>query len=218
MMHRPNNLMESDIREALDYDPRLNDSRIVVKADDGRVTLSGAVETYPEVELAARDARYAMGVKAIDNQLVVGLMGDVIADVEVAAAAREALDRDRIVPHGSVQVIVENGWVVLTGEVRHHFQRQAAHHAVGRAPGVLGVANRISLTDEPIPPDVAARIEKAFKRNAIVDDSVIQVTNRDHTIYLDGIVNSWDAMDTALDTTWAAPGVKEVVNNLTLID
>ena len=60
-MHRPNNLVESDIRESLDYDPRLNDSRIVVKADDGRVSLSGAVDTYPEVELAARDARYAMG-------------------------------------------------------------------------------------------------------------------------------------------------------------
>ena len=170
------------------------------------------------MELAARDARYAMGVKAIDNQLVVGLVGDAIADLDVAAAAREALDHDRMVPHGSVQVSVADGWVTLTGEVRHHFQRQAAHHAVGRVPGVLGVTNGITLTDEPIPPDVAARIEKAFKRNAIIDDSVIQVTNRGHTIYLDGVVNSWDAMDTALDTAWSAPGVNEVVNNLTLID
>jgi osmotically-inducible protein OsmY len=217
MMHRPNNLVESDIRESLDYDPRLNDSRIIVKADDGRVTLSGAVDTYPEVELATRDARYAMGVKAIDNQLMVGLIGDAIADEAVATAARETLDRDRMIPSGSVQVSVADGWVTLTGEVRHHFQRQAAHHAVGRVTGVLGVMNGITLTDEPIPPDVAARIEKAFKRNAIIDDSVINVTNRDHTIYLAGFVTSWDAMDTALDTAWSAPGVNEVVNNLTLI-
>jgi osmotically-inducible protein OsmY len=169
-MHRPNNLVESDIREALDYDPRLNDSRIIVKADDGRVTLSGAVDTYPEMELAARDARYAMGVKSIDNQLMVGLVGDAAADIDVAAAAREALDRDRMVPHGSVQVGVSDGWVTLTGEVRHHFQRQAAHQAVGRVPGVQGVVNGISLTDEPIPPEVAFRIERALKRNAIIDD------------------------------------------------
>ena len=156
MMHRPKNLVESDIRESLDYDPRLNDSRIVVKADDGRVTLSGAVDTYPEVELAARDARYAMGVKAIDNQLLVGLIGDALADDDLAAAAREALDHDRVVPHGSVRVAVADGWVTLTGEVRHHFQRQVAHQAVGRVPGVLGVTNEITLTDEPIPPDVAA--------------------------------------------------------------
>jgi osmotically-inducible protein OsmY len=218
MMHRPNNLVESDVREALDYDPQLDNSRIVVKADAGRVTLSGAVNTFPEVELAAQDARDAMGVKAIDNQLVVGLVGDAIADFDVAAAAREALDRDQIVPHGSVQVNIEEGWATLTGEVRHHFQRQAAHRTVGRVPGVLGVINGITLTDEPIPPDVVARIEKAFKRNAIIDDSVIQVTNRDHTIYLDGVVSSWDAMDTAIDTAWSAPGVNEVVNNLTLID
>lgn len=217
-MHRPNNLVESDIRESLDYDPKLNDSRIVVKVDDGRVTLTGAVDTFPEKDLATRDARYAMGVKAIDNQLVVGLVGDAIADLDVAAAAREALDGDRMVPHGSVQVSVKDGWAVLSGEVRHHFQRQAAHHAVGRAPGVLGVVNEITLTDEPIPPDVAERIQRAFKRNAIIDDSVIQVTNRGHTIYVDGVVNSWDAMDTAIDTAWSAPGVNEVVNNLTLTD
>ena len=217
-MHRPNNLVESDIRESMDYDPKLNDSRIIVKAKDGRVTLSGAVDTFPERELAERDARYAMGVKAIENQLVVGLVGDAIADRDVTAAAREALDRDQIVPHGSVQVSVADGWVLLTGEVRRHFQRQAAQHTVGRVPGVLGVTNEITLTDEPIPPDVAERIEKAFKRNAIIDDSVIKVSNQDRTIYLDGVVNSWDAMDTALDTAWSAPGVKEVVNNLTLIE
>ena len=50
------------------------------------------------------------------------------------------------------------------------------------------------------------------------DDSAIKVSNHEHTIYLDGVVNSWDAMDTALDTAWSAPGVREVVNNLALID
>jgi osmotically-inducible protein OsmY len=218
MMHRPNNLVEPDVREAMDDDPRLNDSRIVVKADEGRVTLSGAVDTYPEVDFAAQDARDVMGVKAIDNQLLVGLVGDAIADSDVAAASRQALANDQLVPHGSVEVTVAGGWVDLTGEVRHHFQRQAAQHAVGRVPGVLGVRNKIALTDEPLPPDVAARINKAFKRNAIIDDSVIRVTNDGHTIHLDGVVNSWAAMDTAFDTAWSAPGVQEVVNNLTLID
>lgn len=217
-MHRPNNLVESDVREALDYDPGLNATRITVKAEDGCVTLSGAVETYPEVERAAKAARYAMGVKAIDNQLAVGPIADAIADLEVAVAAREALDRNRWVPRGSVQVKVADGWVTLTGEVRHQFLRQAADHAVGRVPGVLGVTSRITLTDEPIPLDIAARIEKAFRQNGIIDDSVIQVTDRGHVIYLDGVVNSWEALGTALDVAWSAPGVKEVMNNLTLID
>ncbi len=105
------------------------------------------MDSFPEKELAVRDARYATGVKAIDNQLVFGLDGDAIADLDIATAAREALDRDRMVPHGSVQVIVTDGWVALTGEVRHHFQIQAAHHAVGRAPGVRDVVNNLTLVD-----------------------------------------------------------------------
>jgi osmotically-inducible protein OsmY len=113
---------------------------------------------------------------------------------------------------------VTDGWVTLTGEVRHHYQRQAARHTVGRVPGVQGVTNGIALTSEPLPPDVTARIEKALKRNAVIDDAVIQVSTRGDTIYLDGVVDSWDALDTALETAWSAPGVKDVVNNLTLID
>jgi BON domain len=48
-MHKPNVLLESDVREQLDWDPMLDDSRVVVKGDDGTVTLSGVVETFPEV-------------------------------------------------------------------------------------------------------------------------------------------------------------------------
>ena len=44
-MHKPNRLLESDVKEELDWDPMLDDSRIVVKADDGRVILSGV---HPE--------------------------------------------------------------------------------------------------------------------------------------------------------------------------
>src|SRR5262245_4572551 len=134
-MHRPNNLVESDAREAMDDDPRLNDRRIVVQADDGRVTLTGAVDTYPEVEFATQAVRNVMGVKSIDNQLLVGPVGEAIADDELARVAREALDRDRLVPHGSVKVSVAGGFVTLTGEVRRHFQRQAAQHTAGRVPG-----------------------------------------------------------------------------------
>lgn len=213
-MHKPNNLLEMDVRDQLDWDPALDDTRIVVKADDGKVTLSGAVDTYYDVELASMDTRAVGGVQAIDNELLVGYAGDAVADLDIQAACVKALDADRLVPHGSVKPSVLDGLVTLTGEVRHHFQKQAAEHAVGRIPGVLGVNNDITLSDQPIPSDVADRINKAFKRNAILDDSLITVSNTGHTIYLDGTVGSWTAMDQAVDTAWSAPGVQEVINRL----
>ena len=215
-MHKPNNLLEMDVKDQLDWDPVLDDTRIVVKADDGKVTLTGAVVTYNDLDLAAEDVWSVGGVKEVDNELMVGFTGATIADLDIESACVTALDADRIVPHGSVTPTVLDGWVTLTGEVRNHFQRQAAVHAVGRIPGVLGVNNDITLSKEPIPSDVADRINKAFKRNAIIDDSLITVTNVDHTIYLDGTVGSWTAMDQAVDTAWSAPGVQEVINRLTM--
>lgn len=101
--------------------------------------------------------------------------------------------------------------------MRNHFQRKAAEHSVGRVDGVLGVTDLITLTHEPIPSDVAARIHKALERNANIDDSSIKVSHDGHTIYLNGTTSSYLSVVTAGDIAWSAPGVHQVVNHLTII-
>lgn len=213
-MHKPNNLLEADVRDELDWDFRIDEARIDVKADDGVVTLTGAVPTLEEAFLAADDARSVGGVRDVDNELNVGLLGEAIADADVATACADAIDRDKFVPKGSVTVSVLNGWVTLTGTVRHHLQRKAAEHAVGRVRGVLGVNNELQLSDDPMPSDVVDRINKALRRSAIVNDSAIQVSNEGHVIYLDGVTDSWAAKQEAEDAAWSAPGVSDVVDRL----
>jgi osmotically-inducible protein OsmY len=216
-MHKPNNLLEADVKDELDWDHLVDNSRIEVKADDGMVTLTGAVPTLEESLLAADDARSVSGVRDVDNELNIGLLGEAIADADIAAACADALDRDKFVPKGSTTATVLNGWVTLTGRVRHHLQRKAAEHAVGGVRGVLGVDNDITLTDEPIPSDVVDRINMALQRSAIVDDSTIQVSNQGHIIYLDGVTDSWAAKNEAEDAAWSAPGVSEVVDRLSVV-
>ena len=216
-MHKPNILLESDVLDELDWDPQVDDTRIVVKADAGRVTLSGSVPTFFQATRAVDDALVVGGITGVDNQLMVGLVGDAITDAHIAAASADALDADRFVPKGSVTAAVLDGYVTLRGQVRHHFQRQAAEHAVSRVDGVLGVEDSIVLSSDPIPSDVADRIRKAFKRNAIIDEATVEVSNVDHTIDLDGTVSSWAARQAAEDTAWEAPGVTNVVNNLIVI-
>ncbi len=136
-MHKPNNLLESDVQDELDWDPLFDNSRIIVKANDGKVTLTGAVDTYHDSLLASDDAWSIGGVRSVDNELLVGLVGDAIADSDITTECIDALDRDRFVPTGAVSVTVVDGWVTLRGEVHRHFQREAAHHAVSRVNGVL---------------------------------------------------------------------------------
>jgi osmotically-inducible protein OsmY len=216
-MHKPNKILKDDVLDQLAWDPLLDASRVVVSADDGKVTLTGSVPTYYEVTLAADDAKTIGGVTDVDNQLLVGLLGDAITDGELAVAARAALDADKFVPKGAVDVDVVEGWATLSGEVRRHYQRLAAEHAVGRLDGVLGVTDKIAITREPIPSDVAYRIQQAFKRNAIIDDSRIEVSNNGSTVYLDGTASSWTARQEAEDTAWDAPGVVDVVDRLTVV-
>lgn len=216
-MRKPNKLLESDVKAEFGWDPLLDASRIVVGADDGRIVLSGVVPTYYESELAVEDASRIGGVTMVENQLLVGIVGGIVADTEVAADCIVALNNDRYVPHGSVSVGVADGWVTLSGEVRHHFQRRAAEHAVRGLGGVVGLTDDVGLTSEPIPSDVVDRITRAFERNAIIDKSPIEVTCDDHTVYLDGIVPNRFAMDEATGTAWLAPGVREVVNRLVIV-
>ena len=216
-MHKPNNLLELDVKDEFEWDPMLDDTRIVVKADDGRVTLTGTVPTYYDETRAVDDAWTVGGVRDVDNELLVGLVGGAMADVDVSVACANALDADRFVPNGSVSASVDNGWVTLTGQVRHHYQRQAAEYAVRRVDGVLGITNDVVISSEPIPSDVADRIKKAFQRSAIIDDSLIEVSNVGHTIYLDGSAGSYAARSEAVDTAWAAPGVTDVVDRLVIV-
>jgi osmotically-inducible protein OsmY len=226
--HPPNSLLESDVKESLGWDLRVDkeslgwdlrvdSERIVVKADNGRIVLSGAVKTFDQVQRAVDDAWAVIGVKAVDDQLLVGPEGAGVADHDLAAACARALDGDMVVPKGSVRADVKDGFVVLFGEVRNHFQRKAADHAVGRLDGVLGVNDLITLTREPIPGDVAARIHGAFERNAFIDDSMIKVSKEGHTIYLDGTTNSYMSVLAAEDVAYDAPGVEHVTSRLTIV-
>ena len=173
MMHEPDLLLESDVREQRDLGPLRNDDRVVVKADHRRIILSGAVDTFDEIDGA--DDTHAWGVG-----------------------------------------VVEDGFATLTGQVRRHYQRKAAEHGVSWIAGVRGVADQVSVIKEPVPSDVAACINRAFARKAIVDESQIKVSGEGHTIYLDGTTSSHVAMETAVDTAWDAPGVPDVVNRFTL--
>ena len=173
--------------------------------------------TYHQTVLAREDAWSVDGVSSVANELQVDPDSGILADTAIAIACASALDVDSLIPYGAVTADVSNGWVTLTGEVRYYYRRKEAESAVNRVNGVRGVTNKVEITTDPIPSDVADRIARAFRRDAIIDDSLITVTNSEHTVYLDGTTGSWYAMDEAVDTAWQAPGVTDVVNRLVVV-
>ncbi len=216
-MHKPDGLVADNVRDALDWDNAVDDARIMVQVKDGKVTLNGAVHTYTELLQVVEDTKHVKGVRDIDNQLLVGPAGEAVADAVLLEACEKALDGAPFVPKGAVSVAVLDGWVTLTGDVRHHYQRDAAEDAVSRQQGVTGITNELKMTPNPIPSDVADRINKAFSWSSILDDSVIKVSNQGSTVYLDGEVSSYLARETAEGAAWNAPGVGVVVDRLLVV-
>jgi hypothetical protein len=52
VMHKPDHLLEFEVREEFEWDPKLDDSRIIVKAEDGVISLSGAKALARKATLA----------------------------------------------------------------------------------------------------------------------------------------------------------------------
>jgi osmotically-inducible protein OsmY len=210
--------LKRHVQNALDWDPGLDATDIGVSVEAGVVTLRGNVASYSEKTGAERVALRVYGVKAVANDLAVHLPHDFVrTDTDIAQAAVSALNWNTVVPKNRVSVAVTNGWITLTGTLDWHYQRNAAARTIRDLMGVKGVTDDIAVRPQVKTLDVRDKIEAAFKRSAAVDARRISVVTEDGKVILSGHVHSWAERQEAERAAWAAPGVKQVDDRLTVV-
>lgn len=209
--------IRQDVIDELEWDPSVDSREIGVAVKDGVVTLTGTVDSFSEKLQAERDAERVHGVRAVANELEVKLPGAMMrTDADMAKAAADALKWNTLVPEDKVKVSVDDGWVTLRGEVDWRFQRQAAEQAVEHLAGVRGITNLITIKERVRPEDVKERIEKALERSAELESKNIHVSVSDGKVTLRGTVRSAADRNEAEWAAWAAPGVTDVENLITV--
>lgn len=82
--------------------------------------------------------------------------------------------------------------------------------------GVTGVSDQITINPKVSQSAVKSDIEAALKRRAHSDAQKISVDVNGADVTLSGAVHSWSERDLAKQSAWSAPGVRNVVDNMTV--
>ena len=207
-----------DVNDELRWDPKLDNAAIAVWADDGTVTLRGTVGTFREKREAKKAAERVYGVTEVKNDLQVKLMTDSRRDdADLRADVLQSLALDSLVP-ATIDAQVDDGFVTLTGKAEWQYQRDEAETIAAKVLGVIDVEDDVELIGPPPDAgDVQDDIKRAFKRNAKLDAKALSVVTSDHTVTVSGTVRSWAEHDEAIDAAWAAPGVRDVKDQIAVL-
>ena len=210
--------LQQDVMAELKWKPNINSAHIGVEVKDGIVTLAGLVSSYDEKWQAERIARNVAGVKALVIDLDVHLHDShTRSDGDIASAAETALEwLTLLLPKDAIQILVEKGWVTLSGEVEWDYQRQSAQNAIRYITGITGVSNEIKLKTAVALVTVKREIEDALKRMAVSDARLISVDIKGNDITLSGKAQSWAERSLVVHSAWCVPGVHNVIDNVVI--
>jgi osmotically-inducible protein OsmY len=210
-------LIQQDVMDQLKWEPGLNSAEIGVAVKHGIVTLSGIVDSYSKKIAAEEAAKKIAGVKAVAEDIQVGMSPNFRkTDAEIADAVVFALRWHANIQDEKIKVKVEEGVVSLEGEVEWEYQRKEAIRIVERLAAVRRINNLIRLKPYLKPENIKDKIEAAFTRSATIDAGKVSVNVDGSKVILKGSVRSMAEHDDAENAAWAAPGVTSVENDLVL--
>lgn len=203
--------LQQDVMAELAHDPALEASHIGVTVDQGVVTLTGHVSSFLEKWNAERAAQRVNGMNALVVELDVKLPAlSQRDDQDIARSAKNALDCLTTGISDAVTVLIDNGWITLSGHVMWQYQKLSAVEAMRHVVGVRGVSNLIDIEPRVIAANVRQHIEAALARHASIDAKRIHVDVQGSDVVLSGFADNWGEREAALHAAWAVPGVHSV--------
>jgi osmotically-inducible protein OsmY len=131
------------VDNVLQWSTYLPGKSIKIKVESGQVTLSGEVSWEFQRQAAVGAVRYLMGVKGVNDQLIIKPKISALAvqaDIEAALKRRARKDANEI------SVSVQGTDVTLTGKVHSWSERELANNTAWASPGVKRVVDNTTFS------------------------------------------------------------------------
>jgi osmotically-inducible protein OsmY len=209
--------LQKDVMAELKWDSSIDATKIGVEVDNDVVNLSGHAENYAQKWSAERAVQKVCGVKALVVNIKVVLQeSNNRSDADIARTAEIVLEWTTNWPKDHVKVMVECGWVLLSGELNYKYQRQLAAASVRRLMGVTGVSNQIAVKPSLSSLSIKSDIHAALRRRALIDAEEIVVTVNGGNVNLFGVAQSWSERDMVSDCVWSKPSLNYVTDNISV--
>jgi osmotically-inducible protein OsmY len=136
--------LAAGVKDTLLLNPDIDSTELDVEVENGIVRLRGTLSSFWKKEFATDLAGLERGVLFVENHIaVVPTMS--IVDQSIADDIESALERNALIDAEDVTVKVENGKVLLTGELPTWSARRAADQAARFTAGVIDLGNRITV-------------------------------------------------------------------------
>lgn len=218
---RPSPEIERDIRARLQNDVMVDAALIDVTVKDGVAVLDGVVGSAAERSRALSKA-WVDGVLRVNvEDLEVQWWQrdrfeqhsqDIPSEAELRDRVMTALRFDPRIDSDGIEALVKTTRVTLTGAVTSLRQRTLAEQTARETLDVRSVHNalrvvpNVDLADE----ELAERVTRGLKMNALVDDFRGEVRANDGHVVLDGMVDTPTQKTAALNAARSVLGVKSV--------
>jgi hyperosmotically inducible protein len=194
-----------------------NLEQIGVEIHKGVVLLKGWIRNAAQEQAAIELAGKVLGVKEVISNLkmqqdVEKDSATLVNEIERAISLEEKLDSQ------DIRVEINDGKVILEGQVDNALQAQKAEKVVAAIDGVKKVYNHLEITrGNNIDTRLTNRLRKILAQQPDINEKGISAIVVAGNVYLNGEVFTSGAKKTAETLASSLPGVNRVINNIEII-
>lgn len=218
--------IRQDVKHCLEIDPLADIRKIDVNVNDGTVMLSGTVHSWAEKQLAKRIAMGVRGVEEIEDNIEITYEAD-RSDSEIREDVMARLEADVWLEDANIEVAVNDGKVLLSGEVESAAQKRYATEDAW-VIGTMNVVNEnlsvaagagMDQDREMKNPDISdtkivEAIDAGLRADPRVNENRVDVYSSDRVVTLKGRVENLRARSAAEQIAKNTYGVVFVQNRI----